>query len=42
MFSSNLNDFIFYKILNILFFQQQNFRKNFKSEWDSNPGCSDL
>ena len=42
MFPSNLNDFIFYKTLNILFFQQHNFRKNFKSEGDSNPGCSDL
>ena len=42
MFPSNLNDFIFYKTLNIWFFQQLNFRKNFKREEDSNPGCSDL
>ena len=42
MFPNNLNDFIFYKTLNILFFQQHNFRKNFKSEGESNPGCSDL
>ena len=42
MFPSNFNDFIFYKTLNILLFQQNNFRKIFKSEGDLIPGCFDL
>ena len=42
MSPSNLNVFIFYETIYISYFSQHFFRKNFKGQGDSNPGCSDL
>ena len=42
MFPNNLNDFCILQNTKYMIFQQHNFRKNFKNEGESNPGCSDL